>query len=141
MVESLLELGVRELSIGDTIGRAAPNEVRRLLDVLLKKFPSGTFYLHFHDTYGMAIANALTAWREFGITGFDSSAGGLGGCPYAPGAGGNVATEDLAFALRAEGAKIGVDPAKVVAAAQGVASQLGHPLNSRLSRVDLSRIG
>ncbi len=141
VVERLLELGVEELSIGDTIGRASPRDVGALLEVLLKTVAKKHVFLHFHDTYGMAVANALTAWKEYGLTNFDSSAGGLGGCPYAPGAGGNVATEDLAFALQAEGAKTGLDVAKVVAAAQGVAAYLGHPLNSRLSRVDLSRIG
>ncbi len=135
--DGLLELGVEEISIGDTIGRASPPEVRRLLDLLLKRVPASRVFLHFHDTYGMAVANALTAWHEYGISGFDSSAGGLGGCPYAPGASGNVATEDLAFALRASGAKIGLDIPKLIAAALGVARHLDHPLRSRLSqRID-----
>lgn len=140
VAERLLDLGVGELSIGDTIGRAGPDDVRRLLDMLLLKLRGVVIYLHFHDTYGMAVANALAAWTEYSMRWYDSSAGGLGGCPYAPGAGGNVATEDLAFALRACGAKVGVDLPKVKAAAEEVAKHLGHPLNSRLSRVDLSRI-
>ena len=106
VARQLLELGVEELSIGDTIGRAVPNEVRGLLELLLKTVPAEKVFLHFHDTYGMAVANALAAWREFGISGFDSSAGGLGGCPYAPGATGNVATEDLLFAFAASGAQV-----------------------------------
>ena len=128
-----------DLSIGDTIGRAAPRDVAALLEALLKIWPVERLFLHFHDTYGMAVANALAAWREFGVTGFDASAGGLGGCPYAPGAGGNVATEDLAFAFEASGASTGVDVAKVKSAAAALAPRLGHPLASRLSKVELSR--
>jgi hydroxymethylglutaryl-CoA lyase len=91
--------------------------------------------LHFHDTYGMAIANALTAWHEFGIDAFDASAGGLGGCPFAPGATGNVATEDLVHALEACGARTGVDIDVVVAASLGLAPHLGRSMVSHLSNV------
>lgn len=136
VVRTLADLGdLDDMSIGDTIGRAAPRDVRALLDVLLKDWPLEKLFLHFHDTYGMAVANALTAWQEYGVTGFDSSAGGLGGCPYAPGAGGNVATEDLAFALEASGAKTGIDVEKVKGAARALQRELGHPLSSRLSKV------
>ena len=89
--------------------------------------------LHFHDTYGMAVANVLAAWTEYGISSFDTSAGGLGGCPYAPGASGNVATEDVVYALRASGASVPVDERLVVNAAQQVGAVLNHPLSSRLS--------
>lgn len=106
VVDRLLDLGVDEISIGDTIGKATPDEVRELLRALgTSKKPLA---LHFHDTYRHAVENALTAWREFGIEAFDASAGGLGGCPYAPGASGNVATEALVAALDAAGAKTGV---------------------------------
>ena len=99
VAESLLELGVDELSIGDTIGKATPEEVRRLLEVLLPAVqPSRRLALHFHDTFGQAVANALAA-SSMGISVFDSSAGGIGGCPYAPGAPGNVATEALVGAF------------------------------------------
>lgn len=135
VVDRLLALGCDELSIGDTIGRASPAEVRRLLDLLLRRVRRESVYLHFHDTYGMAIANALTAWEDYGISGFDASSGGLGGCPYAPGAGGNVATEDLAFALEASGAAVGIDIAKLRAATAILEPHLGHPLASRLSRI------
>jgi hydroxymethylglutaryl-CoA lyase len=84
----------------------------------------------------MAIANVLTAWREFGVAAFDTSAGGLGGCPYAPGASGNVATEDVVYALKASGASIGVDERLVVHAARQLGAELNHPLASRLSRID-----
>ena len=137
VVDALLGSGVNELSIGDTIGRAAPNDVRNLLEVLLERVDKQRVYLHFHDTYGMAVANALTAWQEYGISGFDASAGGLGGCPYAPGAGGNVGTEDLAFAFEASGGKTGLDLKKLKAASALLAPGLGHPLPSHLSRVEL----
>ncbi len=133
--ESLLALGVSELSIGDTIGRASPRDVGALLDLLLKRVKVDDVFLHFHDTYGMAIANALTAWNMFGVTGFDASSGGLGGCPYAPGASGNVAMEDLAFAFKASGAKVDVDFAKLRAATAALVPHLGHPLASRLSKI------
>ncbi len=133
VVRKLTDLGVQEVSIGDTIGKAAPSEVRELLGALLPcPVPIA---LHFHDTYGRAIANALTAWKEFGIEAFDASAGGLGGCPYAPGASGNVATEDLADALEAEGGKTGVDVRAILAAARRIEAHVGHPLASKLSKV------
>jgi hydroxymethylglutaryl-CoA lyase len=131
----LLDLGVDEISLGDTIGRASPMDVRKLLDAVLPRVPRSRISLHFHDTYGMAVANALTAWTDYGIAAFDSSAGGLGGCPYAPGASGNVATEDLVYALKASGAMVPVDEGKVVAAAQQLGGFLSHPLRSRLSHV------
>lgn len=131
----LRDLGVRELSVGDTIGKASPNDVRELLGALLKRVDAADVFLHFHDTYGMAVANALTAYSEFKITGFDASAGGLGGCPYAPGASGNAATEDLLYALRAEGAQVPADPLEVVSCAAALEPHLGRPLASRLSRV------
>ncbi|TBR20055.1 hydroxymethylglutaryl-CoA lyase [bacterium] len=133
--EELLALGVDELSVGDTIGKACPHEVRALLSLLLEKVAVERVFLHFHDTYGMAVANALSAWRDFGVTGFDASAGGLGGCPYAPGASGNVATEDLAFALQSEGATVTVDWEAVKAAALALEPALGRPLSSHLSKV------
>jgi hydroxymethylglutaryl-CoA lyase len=131
----LLDLGVDEISLGDTIGRAAPVDVRRLLDVVLPQIPRTRLSLHFHDTYGMAVANVLTAWSDYDVEAFDSSAGGLGGCPYAPGASGNVATEDVVFALKASGAAVPVNDIQVVAAARQLEAMLKHPLRSRLSHV------
>jgi hydroxymethylglutaryl-CoA lyase len=135
VMQDLLELGVEEISLGDTIGKAAPNDVRRLMDEIIPHIPLSALSLHFHDTYGLALANVLTAWMEYGITSFDTSAGGLGGCPYAPGASGNVATEDVVYALRASGASVGVDERRVMIAAEPVGALLNHPLASRLSRV------
>jgi hydroxymethylglutaryl-CoA lyase len=107
VVDQLLDLGVVEVSIGDTIGKATPDEVRRLLALLLPRISIDGIAMHFHDTYGRAVANAEAA-AELGIRIFDSSAGGIGGCPYAPGATGNVATEAL---VRLFGPRTGIDPA------------------------------
>jgi len=131
VAKRLLDLGVEEISIGDTIGKAVPAEVHALLDLLLDALPQDQIALHFHDTYGTGVANALAAY-ERGITIFDASFGGVGGCPYAPGAAGNVATEDLAWALERSGATLGLDLAKVGAASDLLASALGRPLRSRV---------
>ncbi len=127
-VKLLEDLGVDELSIGDTIGKASADEVRRLLEALLKAVPTASVFLHFHDTFGRAVENALVAWREFGVTGFDASTGGVGGCPYAPGAAGNVAMESLVDAFTAAGVVTGVDAARLRAAAAGLSAALGRPL-------------
>ena len=129
----LLELGVDEVSLGDTIGKAAPPDIRELLRALPAEICPSRIALHLHDTYGMAIANALVGWEEFGVSRFDSAAGGFGGCPYARVATGNVATEDLAYALRASGAEVAVEPWKSVAAARLLAAALERPLTSRLA--------
>jgi len=135
LAQQLIDLGVEEISLGDTIGKASPADVRRLLDAVLPALERVGLSLHFHDTYGMAVANAITAWSEYGIAAFDSSAGGLGGCPYAPGASGNVATEDLIYALRACGAAVTADEWQIIAAAQQLTVHLGRPLPSRLSKI------
>ena len=128
VVRALEGLGVGEHSIGDTIGKATADEVRRLLEALLKAVPAEKLFLHFHDTFGHAVANALVAWKEFGVTGFDASTGGVGGCPYAPGAAGNVAMESLVDAFAAAGGVTGVDAAQLRAAAGLLSSALGRPL-------------
>ncbi len=135
VMHRLLHLGVDDISLGDTIGKAAPHDVRRLLDAVLPHVERGRLSLHLHDTYGMAVANMLTAWAEYGLEAFDASAGGLGGCPYAPGASGNIATEDAVYALKASGALVPVDERKIVEAAHEISRRLRHPLGSRLSQV------
>ena len=130
VVKRLMDLGVDEISIGDTIGKAVPGEVHALLDLLLDVLAPDRIAMHFHDTYGTAVANALAAF-ERGIALFDASAGGVGGCPYAPGASGNVATEDLARALTRSGAAVALDLGAVRAASDLLAAALGHPLRSR----------
>jgi hydroxymethylglutaryl-CoA lyase len=126
----LLDLGVYEVAISDTIGTAHPGQVQRLLSQLLLPLPSTRIALHFHDTRGMALANVLMA-LEYGIATFDGSAGGLGGCPYAPGSTGNVATEDLLYMLDGLGIDTGVRIDRVSDAARAIAPQLTHPLSSR----------
>ena len=108
VVERFVDIGVDEVSISDTIGKASPEEVRRLLDRLLPMIPSDRIAMHFHDTYGRGVENVLISW-SYGIRIFDASVGGLGGCPYAPGATGNVATEALVKALESKGEAVGVD--------------------------------
>ena len=137
VVRRLEDLGIGEHSIGDTIGRASPDDVRRLLDQLLKTTPVEKIFLHFHDTYGMAVANALVAWEDYGVSGFDASTGGVGGCPYAPGATGNVAMEDLVFAFHSSGGVTKVDVKALQAAAKTLAAAMGRPLSSRLSKLAL----
>ncbi|MBV6469859.1 MAG: 3-hydroxy-3-isohexenylglutaryl-CoA/hydroxy-methylglutaryl-CoA lyase [Nitrospirae bacterium] len=141
VVTRLRNLGVDEISLGETMGKAAPPDIRRLLDRVSPLVEPTQLALHLHDTYGMAVANALTAWWDYDIATFDTSAGGLGGCPYAPGASGNVATEDLVFALKASGAAVPVDESAIVACAQGLIDLCERPLQSRLSRLHPSSQG
>jgi hydroxymethylglutaryl-CoA lyase len=116
VMRALFDMGCAEFSIGDTIGKATGDEVRGLLDVLLPHWPAAKLALHFHDTFGQAVDNALVGY-DMGITTFDASAGGIGGCPYAPGAPGNVATQALVTAFRE---KTGIDPERLESAAAGV---------------------
>lgn len=126
----LLELGVDEVSVADTIGVATPNQVAELVPALLEIVPLAQFGLHFHDTRGTALANTMAA-LELGVHIFDTSAGGLGGCPFAPGATGNGATEDLLYVLHAMGVETGIDLGKLRAASRFIAERLGRPLASR----------
>ncbi len=134
----LLEIGIDELSIGDTIGVATPNQVTALADLLKREIPLEKVALHFHDTRGTALANVL-AGLNAGVAKFDSSAGGLGGCPYAPGASGNLATEDLLYMLNGMGLSTGLDLEKIVRASQGIAAALGRPLSSRYLQAHLAQ--
>jgi len=120
VAEKLLALGVAELSLGDTIGVATPNQVVAVMEAVGGLVPVERVGLHFHDTRGTALANVLAA-LQLGVATFDSSAGGLGGCPYAPGASGNLATEDLLYLLHGLGIATGVDLAKVVEASRFLA--------------------
>jgi hydroxymethylglutaryl-CoA lyase len=125
-----VEMGVHVVAVSDTIGIAHPGQVRRVLNALLPSVPAPRIALHFHDTRGTGLANVLTA-LEFGITTFDASAGGLGGCPYAPGATGNVATEDLLYMLHGLGYDTGVDLDAVAAASTALQPTLEQALPSR----------
>lgn len=128
--ETLFEMGIGELSLGDTIGIANPKQVQEVLEVLLKRFPSDKLALHFHDTRGTALANILVS-LDMGITSFDASLGGLGGCPYAPGASGNVSTDDLLYMLNGMGIHTGVDQKKLLSASRFIQDKIGRPLPSR----------
>ena len=130
---ALIEMGAFEVSISDTIGIAHPGQVPVVLDAVTSRVPLEKIALHFHDTRGMALANVLTALQR-GVATFDASAGGLGGCPYAPGATGNLATEDLIYMLDGLGVATGVSLAALVQASRFMESRVGHPLPSRYYR-------
>lgn len=130
LAESLFEFGISELSLGDTIGAANPLQVEIVLEALLKRFPASQLALHFHDTRGTALANILTA-LQMGITTFDGSTGGLGGCPYAPGSSGNAATEDIVYMLDQMGIETNVKLAKLLPAAKWIEEKIGKHLPSR----------
>jgi len=123
----LLDLGCYEVSVGDTIGVGTPMQVQGVAGMLLQVIPAKRLAMHFHDTRGTALANVLAA-LEMGIATFDASAGGLGGCPYAPGASGNLATEDLVYMLDGMAIESGVDLNRLVAASSIIAPYLDHPL-------------
>jgi len=138
LAERLLELGAYEVAISDTIGIAHPGQVAALLDELLRRLPPERLALHLHDTRGTALVNVYVGLQA-GITTFDASSGGLGGCPYAPGATGNLATEDLVFMLDGLGIATGVDLERAMTAAALIEPELGHPLPSRVYRAAIAR--
>ncbi len=125
VVQRLVDLGIDEIALGDTVGRAQRNEVERLLEVVVPKIGAERLAMHFHDTFGQASDNILASY-EHGIRAFDASAGGLGGCPYAPGATGNVPTAAVVRLLRDAGADVAVDLEALEAAWQVVVGSVGH---------------
>ncbi|MFJ9344001.1 hydroxymethylglutaryl-CoA lyase [Streptomyces sp. NPDC101733] len=134
VAKALLDLGCDELSLGDTIGVATPGHVRALLEALNEEgVPTDRIGVHFHDTYGQALSNTLAALQH-GVSTVDASAGGLGGCPYAKSATGNLATEDLVWMLDGLGIETGVDLAALTATSVWMAEQLGRPSPSRTVR-------
>jgi hydroxymethylglutaryl-CoA lyase len=134
VAQQLRELGIEELSIGDTIGVAGPADVRRVVRALDGAgFVPERLAMHFHDTRGTALAN-VTAALELGVRCFDASTGGTGGCPYAPGAAGNLATEDLVYLLEREGLSHGVDLDALLVAARHVSDTLARPLSTKVGR-------
>jgi hydroxymethylglutaryl-CoA lyase len=132
------ELGVDEISVGDTIGVATPNQVVELVGLLTERIDIGRLAMHFHDTRGTALANVLVA-LETGIAIFDSSAAGLGGCPYAPGASGNLATEDLVYMLHGMDIQTGVSLDGVVRASSLIAGALDHAPTSKYYQAAIAR--
>jgi hydroxymethylglutaryl-CoA lyase len=131
-------MGAFEVSVSDTIGIAHPGQVPIVVQAVAERIPMERIALHFHDTRGTALANVLAA-LELGVATFDASAGGLGGCPYAPGATGNLATEDLIYMLNGLGIDTGVDLAALINASRFIESRVGHPLPSRYYRAVQAR--
>lgn len=134
VAENMLEMGIQEISLGDTIGIAHPKQVQEVLEVLLKRFPAEKLAMHFHNTYGMALANSLVS-VEMGVSTFDSAVGGLGGCPYAPGASGNMATEDLLYMLHGMGMTTGIDSLKMLDAARFLQGKMGKKFTSHQMQI------
>jgi hydroxymethylglutaryl-CoA lyase len=133
---ALVEMGAFEVAVSDTIGVAHPGQVEPIVEAVAKRIPLAQIALHFHDTRGTALANVLTA-LQIGVATFDASCGGLGGCPYAPGATGNLATEDLIYMLDGLGIETGVDLAALIEASRFIEPRVGHPLSSRYYRASL----
>ena len=138
VARTLFERGAYEVSLGDTIGVGTPASVERLLDAVAKLVPVAQLAGHYHDTYGMAVANVYASWR-FGLRTFDSSISGLGGCPYAKGATGNVATEDVVYLLQGLGADTGIDLDALVDTSAWISERLGRAPGSRVARAMLAK--
>jgi hydroxymethylglutaryl-CoA lyase len=129
VVDALLEMGVYEISLGDTIGVANPKQVEDVLTQLFKRFDANHFAMHFHNTRGLALANVVAS-LQMGVTTYDSSLGGLGGCPYAKGASGNLATDDLVYMLNSMGIQTNVNGEKLLEAATFIEKKIGRQLSS-----------
>lgn len=136
VADKLLSMGCYEISLGDTIGVGTPASTQQLLEQLLGRLPGDKLAVHMHDTYGQALANILIA-LQLGIAVVDSSVAGLGGCPYAQGASGNVATEDLVYMLNGLGIEHGVDLDKLIATGHNICQKLGRANNSKVARAVL----
>jgi hydroxymethylglutaryl-CoA lyase len=132
LADELLRMGCEEISLGDTIGVGTPLKTKRLIERVAKQVPLKALAVHFHDTYGQALANIYAA-LECGITVVDSAVAGLGGCPYAKGASGNVATEEVVYMLNGMGIQTGVDLQKVIAVGHFISKQLGRQPQSKVS--------
>ena len=138
LVKKFAKLGIYEISIGDTVGVADPAQVKRLVSKLKTAVGAKKLAMHFHDTRGTALANVLAA-LDLGITVFDSSLGGLGGCPYSPNSTGNVATEDVVYMLERMGYTTGVDLPKLIELNKWMTESIGHPLPSRVSKAGIPK--
>lgn len=133
ITRQLFDLGCYEVSLGDTIGVGTPLQTRRIVEMFLSEFPVEKVALHFHDTRGTALANVIVG-LELGVRTFDASVGGLGGCPYAPGAAGNLATEDLVYTLHGMGISTGIDLEKLVEAGRVAAAIVGRELPGKVHK-------
>jgi len=132
LAKQLLDLGCQEISLGDTIGVGTPLKTKKLLELVSKQIPIKQIAVHFHDTYGQALANIFAA-LELGIAIIDSAVSGIGGCPYAKGATGNVATEDVVYMLHGMGIKTGVDLEKLILVGRFISQQLNQPSHSKVN--------
>lgn len=139
VTQALYAMGCYEISLGDTIGTGTPGATRRLIEACAGEVPISALAGHFHDTYGMAVANVHAAWQA-GVRVFDSSVSGLGGCPYSPGATGNVATEELVYLFEGQGIATGVDLAKLIEVGVFIDSQLQRSGESRVAKALRARI-
>jgi hydroxymethylglutaryl-CoA lyase len=137
--KDLLEMGADMISLGDTIGVGNPLQTKKILELILAEIPAKSIAMHMHDTRGTALANIL-AGLEMGVTEFDAAVGGLGGCPYAPGAAGNVATEDLVYMLQGMGIATGIDLEKLVAVSRMAEELLGRPLPGKVHQAGVSSV-
>ncbi len=135
---ALFRMGCYEISLGDTIGTGTPRAVQTLIAAVSESVPASNLAVHFHDTYGQALANILAA-LDVGVSVVDASAAGLGGCPYAPGAAGNAATEDVIYMLNGMSVETGVDLDKLIAAGQAVCRELGRTPQSKVSHAPRSQ--
>ncbi|KAJ2397419.1 hypothetical protein GGI23_003545 [Coemansia sp. RSA 2559] len=140
VAKDLSDLGCYEISLGDTIGVGRPREIQKMIDAVAKHVPISQLAIHCHDTYGQALAN-IYASLESGIRVVDSSVAGLGGCPYAKGATGNVATEDVVYMLEGNGFSTGADLHKLIDVGQWISGELGRPTGSRVARAMLAKAG
>ena len=132
------DLGCYEISLGDTIGAGTPGKTQKLIEACASRIPMARLAGHYHDTFGMAVAN-IHASLQLGMSTFDASVAGLGGCPYSPGASGNVATEDVVYLLNGLGIECGVDLDALVDAAAWISAQLDRPPASKVARALLAR--
>ncbi len=139
LCKQMADLGCDDIGIGDTIGVGTPGKVKTLLEEVAKLMPLNRVGMHFHDTYGQALANTLAS-LEMGVTAHDASVAGLGGCPYAPGATGNLATEDLVYMLDGMGIESGVDIKKLVRTAWWISEKLGREPVSRVAKALKSKV-
>jgi len=135
---ALYRMGCYEISLGDTIGTGTPGKAIAMIEAVARHVPVGSLAGHYHDTYGQALANVYAS-LELGVAVFDSSVAGLGGCPYAKGATGNVATEDVAYMLQGLGIASGVDLDRLIDAGEFICAALGRPTNSRVGRAMLAK--
>ncbi|MBP7081414.1 MAG: hydroxymethylglutaryl-CoA lyase [Rhodocyclaceae bacterium] len=138
VAHALFDMGCYEISLGDTIGSGTPEKTKVMIEAVARRVPLKKIAGHFHDTWGMAIANIYAA-LQLGVSAFDSSVAGLGGCPYAAGASGNVATEDLVWLLKGLGLDSGVDLIKLIDTAEWISKELGRPPASRVARAVIAK--